>query len=434
MGYPGAPPVLDGVDLQLGRGEFVVLGGANGAGKSTLLRLLAGELRPQAGTIALEGRPLGAWGRRELARAVAVVPQEAPFGFAFTVGEIVLMGRAPHLGRLVLEGPEDVAQARAALAALELEPLADRPLDRLSGGERRRVAIARALCQQPRLLLLDEPTAFLDVRHRVALFGLLDRLRREQGLAILATSHDLDLAAQYATGMALLASGRLIATGSPEQVLRPEPLERAFGVAPRRSSATRAPAGPACCSAERPTAPALEKRLDAALAPAIMARSTIGSVGPGSRGKTVRVRRGPAAVTGDESRRRPLCGPLGAGTREGAASRAIRKPEDPFPATAHGPAARRRIPATLDPRGREGGPGRVPSQPAPFISPDRSSRCIRAPAPLRGEGLARRAAARRGARGPPCCWRSPAARAPSPVGFRRSRSPKMRSPSPTATR
>jgi iron complex transport system ATP-binding protein len=226
----GAREVLRDVDLQVRAGELVVVGGANGAGKSTLLRLVAGELAPAAGEVRVDGRAPADWPPRELARRLAVVPQQDTMRFPFTAGEVVLMGRAPHTGRFSLEGPEDVARAREAMGELDLLPLADRGIDELSGGERRRVALARALAQEPGALLLDEPVAFLDIRHRVGLFRTLDRLRRERGLAVLMTSHDLGLAAQHATRMLLLHEGAVLASGEPATVLRPDLLQRSFGV------------------------------------------------------------------------------------------------------------------------------------------------------------------------------------------------------------
>ena len=227
FGYRGAA-VLRDVNLELARGDFLALFGPNGAGKSTLLRILSGELSPEGGTVELDGRAMGRYGRREIARMVAVVPQESLATFSYTVAETVLMGRAAHLGRLSLESEPDVAAARRALEALDLWALRDRPVGELSGGERQRTAIARALAQDAPIMLLDEPTAYLDVRHQIDVFRLLRTLQRERGLTIFAVSHDVNLAAQYASRVALLDSGRIRAIGTPDEVLRPELLREVF--------------------------------------------------------------------------------------------------------------------------------------------------------------------------------------------------------------
>ncbi len=220
--------VLRGVDLFVARGEFVALFGPNGAGKSTLLRILAGELPRFTGAVELEGRPIRGYARRELARTVATVPQETLATFGYTVGELTLMGRAPHLGRFALEGEADVAAARRALEALELWELRDRPIGEVSGGERQRAAIARALAQEAPILLLDEPTAFLDVRHQVGVYRLLRDLQRSRGLTVLAVSHDVNLAAQYAARVALLKDGTVRAQGPPDEALKPDTLREVF--------------------------------------------------------------------------------------------------------------------------------------------------------------------------------------------------------------
>ncbi|MCI0341016.1 MAG: ABC transporter ATP-binding protein, partial [Planctomycetales bacterium] len=191
-GY-GPEPVLRGVSVAVAPGELVGLLGPNGAGKTTLLRVLAGTLAPGGGRVLLDGRPLAAIPRREVARSIGLVPQEPDEPTPFRAGEVVLMGRAPRRGSFAFDGPDDLEAARAAMAAVGVEPLAPRYLDQLSGGERQRVRLARALAQEPRALLLDEPTAQLDLRNRFELYGLLDRLRRERGLAVLVVSHDLDL-------------------------------------------------------------------------------------------------------------------------------------------------------------------------------------------------------------------------------------------------
>jgi iron complex transport system ATP-binding protein len=225
----GGREVLAGVSFELRPGEVLGLAGANGAGKTTCLRAASGALRPESGRVVLAGRPLAAYGRRELARRVAVVPQDAPFAFPFRAGEAVLMGRTPHLPRLGFEGPRDLAIARDALARVGIEELADRSILELSGGERQLVLLARALAQEPAVLLLDEPTAHLDLRHRLRVLELVRELAAG-GRSALVVSHDLSLAARGCDRIALLAQGRVIAAGTPAEVLRPDALRRAFGI------------------------------------------------------------------------------------------------------------------------------------------------------------------------------------------------------------
>jgi iron complex transport system ATP-binding protein len=220
--------VVDGLSVGVTPGEALGLVGPNAAGKTSVLRLATGYLRPQAGEVRLFGRPLAAYARAEAARLVAFVPQEAPAGLAFRAGEAVLMGRAPHLPGLGLERPADLAAADAAMRRVGVRHLADRPLDALSGGERRRVFLARALAQAPRLLLLDEPASHLDLGHQLGLVDLVRGLARE-GVALVAVWHDLTLAAAASDRLALLAEGRLLAEGEPWAVLTPENIEAAYG-------------------------------------------------------------------------------------------------------------------------------------------------------------------------------------------------------------
>ena len=225
----GGRAVLQGVSLVLEPGEVVGLAGANGAGKTTLFRVASRVLDPSRGAVRLGDVPVASLSRRALARAVAVVPQDVGVAFPFRVGEVVLMGRSPHVGGLGFESEQDVRCARRALAALGIEALADRSMLELSGGERQLVLVARALASEPRVLLLDEPTAHLDLRHRTAVF---DRVRAfaEAGGSALAVTHDLTLAARVCDRIALLAEGRLAAVGPPREVLTPEHLEAVFGV------------------------------------------------------------------------------------------------------------------------------------------------------------------------------------------------------------
>jgi len=214
----GGRPVVDSVDLDVGEGEWVAVIGPNGAGKTTLLRAVAG-LVPFTGSILLDGRPAGELKRSEISRLLAVVPQEPSTPPWMTVGEYVLMGRTPHLGPLAREGARDREAAGQALARLDLLGYEERRLGTLSGGEKQRVVVARALAQEARIVLLDEPTASLDIGHQQQALELLDLLREESGLTLVAAMHDLTLAAQYADRMVLLDAGRIVAEGAPAEVL-----------------------------------------------------------------------------------------------------------------------------------------------------------------------------------------------------------------------
>jgi len=223
-------PVLRGVNLAVEPGEVLGLVGANGAGKTTLLRVASGVLPPDTGRVLVAGDPVAALSRRELARRVAVVPQDTSVPFAFRAFELVLMGRSPHLGRLGFESADDLARAHDALEDVGIGQLADRSVLSLSGGERQLVVVARALAQDAPLLLLDEATAFLDLRHRAHVLGLARRHARQEGRAALVVSHDLALAARACDRIALLVDGRILACGAPREVLCAESVEAAFGL------------------------------------------------------------------------------------------------------------------------------------------------------------------------------------------------------------
>lgn len=217
-GY-GARPVLQEFSLQVPKGEFLAVVGPNGSGKSTLVRTISRALRPQAGRVLLNGQDVHRMRARDLARHLAVVAQETAVEFDFTVEEVVALGRIPHLLPLRGETARDKAAVRQAMAMTDTAQLAGRPITRLSGGERQRVMAARALAQEPSLLLLDEPTAHLDIAHQVELLDLTRRLNRQQGLTVLAVLHDLNLAAQYADRLLMLKEGRTFAEGPPADVL-----------------------------------------------------------------------------------------------------------------------------------------------------------------------------------------------------------------------
>jgi iron complex transport system ATP-binding protein len=216
------------VSFAVEAGEVFGIIGPNSAGKTSLLRLLTRVLTPSRGDILLDGRPVRTLAHWALAREVAVVPQEAPRPFPFTVEQLVMMGRFPHGPGRFFETAEDVAVAREAMAATDTLPLAPLPLEELSGGERQRAMLARALAQQPRLLVLDEPTSHLDLRYQAETAELLRRLNRERGVTILLVSHDLNLAAELCDRLLLLHDGTVARVGTPGEVLEPSLLERVF--------------------------------------------------------------------------------------------------------------------------------------------------------------------------------------------------------------
>jgi iron complex transport system ATP-binding protein len=224
----GAPEAVAGVSLRLARGEVVGVIGPNAAGKSTLARLCCGLLTPQQGSVSLQGASLSTLSRRERARRVAFLPQHPPHDLSFTAHEVALMGRAPHLGLWSLEGPRDLDRARAALQEVDALDLGHRPISQLSGGERQRVFLARAFAQEAALLVLDEPTAALDLAHQVLLVSALRRRAREGGGALLVL-HDLALAGAACDRLVLLDRGRVVREGTAAEVLRPEVLSPVYG-------------------------------------------------------------------------------------------------------------------------------------------------------------------------------------------------------------
>ena len=225
----GRRPVLDGVSMALAPGEVLGLAGPNGAGKTTLFRVATGVLRPERGRVLLSGEAAASLSRRALAQRVAVVPQDVAVPFPFTAGEVVLMGRSPHRRGPGFESAEDVERARQSLAELGIEELADRSMLELSGGERQLVLVARALAQEPAVLLLDEPTSHLDLRHRAVVLERVAAFAGSGGAA-LVVSHDLAVAARHCDRLALMAEGRIAACGPPAEVLTPELLRRVFAV------------------------------------------------------------------------------------------------------------------------------------------------------------------------------------------------------------
>jgi iron complex transport system ATP-binding protein len=220
---------LAGVSFTLEAGEVFGVIGPNSAGKTTLLRLLTRVVSPAHGEVRLDGRPIQRLAHAELARRIAVVPQDTPRPFPFSVEQLVLMGRYPHGPGRFFEKADDRAVAADAMAATGVLPLAALPLEQLSGGERQRAMLARALAQQPRLLVLDEPTSHLDLRYQAETAGLLQRLNGERAMTVLLVSHDLVLAAEVCDRLLLLGGGRVVRIGAPADVLRREVLESVFG-------------------------------------------------------------------------------------------------------------------------------------------------------------------------------------------------------------
>ena len=227
----GRPFALTDVSFDVAEGEILGVLGPNSAGKTTLIRLLTRILEPTRGAIEIGGHPLPSLSRAALARHVAVVPQDMPQELPFTVEQLVLMGRYPHGPRRFFETPDDVTIARDAMAATGVLDLAGMRVGILSGGERQRVALARALAQQPRLLVLDEPTAHLDLRYQVECVALLRRVNRERGTTVLLVSHDLNLAGELCDRLLLLADGRIARLGTPDDVLDGPLLTAVYGCA-----------------------------------------------------------------------------------------------------------------------------------------------------------------------------------------------------------
>jgi iron complex transport system ATP-binding protein len=241
--YPGSDtPALDGVSMEVSTGSLYAVLGPNGSGKSSLMRALLGLRALRSGRVLVDGREIGAWNRRELARAVGAVTQSESISFPLTTRELVAMGRYPYLGAMEREGDADRDAIERALTACDLEGLAERDVTTLSGGEFQRARLARALAQEPRALVLDEPTASLDVGHEMTILELL-RSSADSGITVLLITHGLDMAARFADRMLLLSRGVVAAEGTPEEVLREDTLRSVYGwpLAVHRDPATGAP-------------------------------------------------------------------------------------------------------------------------------------------------------------------------------------------------
>ncbi|MDJ0856590.1 MAG: heme ABC transporter ATP-binding protein [Desulfobacterales bacterium] len=224
----GDQSILKRISFSVSQGETVIIIGPNGAGKTTLIKLLLGMVKPREGQIDLLQTPLGTYSPKRLARVAAYVPQGLPVAFPFTVEETVLLGRAPHQKVLGLASQSDLEIAQQSMVFTEVAHLAARKLDQLSGGEQQRVMIARALCQQPEIILLDEPTASLDLSHQMRIMDLLEKLKVETRVTVVMVSHDLNLAAIYGDRLLLLKAGEIVCMGTPEAVLHFETLEAVY--------------------------------------------------------------------------------------------------------------------------------------------------------------------------------------------------------------
>ncbi len=228
----GGPQILNQVSFVLDTGKMMGVIGPNGSGKTTLVRLLSGEEKPDQGTIYFRDRPLSTFTIRELAQQIAVLPQGGLPPLPFTVQDVVMMGRYPHQKRWLPPTKEDWRIVSEVLEELQLTKYKDRPLDQLSGGERQRVAMAKVMAQKPKLLILDEPTTYLDIGYQVAILDIIQLWQQKQTLSVLIVLHDLNLAAQYCDRLIIMKNGKIIKNGSPTEVLQPVILKDVYGIEP----------------------------------------------------------------------------------------------------------------------------------------------------------------------------------------------------------
>ncbi len=223
-------PVLDGIEFRCAPNDFVGIVGPNGSGKSTLLRAVSRVLRPAIGSVTVDGQDPYMMEPVELAKKLAVVPQDSLVSFDFTALEVVMMGRNPHIEPFKMEGPHDLQIAKQAMEVSNCLSLSERKMSEMSGGERRRVIIARALAQEPKILLLDEPTLNLDVSHQIELMATVRTLCKEKGLIVLSAFHDFNLASRYSDYILMLNQGKLFSVGTPEEVFTEENIDKVFNV------------------------------------------------------------------------------------------------------------------------------------------------------------------------------------------------------------
>ena len=220
--------VLSNLSFSVPEGNFFIIIGPNGSGKTTLMKAISGILKPQEGKLKILGLSFRDYTRKSLSKTIALVPQLVSVDFPFTVAELVLMGRSPHLNILGLEQEKDLEIANRSMAFTEVEHLAQRKLDQLSGGECQRVFIARAICQEPKIILLDEPTASLDLTHQMKIMDLMEKLKKEQGTTIIMVSHDVNLAAMYSDRLLLLKNGEIAGLGKPDEILTLDVLKKTY--------------------------------------------------------------------------------------------------------------------------------------------------------------------------------------------------------------
>jgi iron complex transport system ATP-binding protein len=226
----GKNAVLRGINFSAKAGEFISIIGPNGAGKSTLIKMIDGILSTAQSEILLDGKSISDFSRKDLAQKIAYLPQESKFSFAYTVREVVMMGRFPYLKGVFTYSAEDFHIVREMMDLMEINRFAERNFNELSGGEKQRVLIASALAQQPKIILLDEPTSALDLHHQIAIYHILKKLQKQQNLTIIVVTHDINLAAQYCERMTLMGNGMIIRDGEPKSVLQFNLLQETFGV------------------------------------------------------------------------------------------------------------------------------------------------------------------------------------------------------------
>jgi iron complex transport system ATP-binding protein len=226
----GKARVLQNLSTHIDASDFVAIVGPNGAGKSTFLKILAGLIRRYDGNVSFDGLPLSRIPARDLARRIAFVPQETHVVFPFTVSQMILMGRSPHRTTSLVDSPLDLERAERAMRLTDTLGLAKKAFNQLSGGERQRVVLGSALAQEPAVLLLDEPTVYLDLKHQIHFYDIVERLNSEQGMTVVSVTHDVNLAARYARRMIAMRGGKFVADGIPEAVLTPEHIHDIFEV------------------------------------------------------------------------------------------------------------------------------------------------------------------------------------------------------------
>lgn len=222
--------VLNGIDLSISPGKMLGILGANGAGKSTLLKILCGVLKPKTGKALFKDKELSSMDRRDIAKCIAYIPQDPMFAFPFTVKEVVLMGRAPYIGRFEFEREKDREIAENALQAVGILHLKDRLINEISSGERQLASIARGLVQEPEIMILDEPATYLDVKHRTKIINILNELKEERGISIIAATHDIFTSLFYFDEIVILKEGKVLAQGTTEMVINSELLSSAYEI------------------------------------------------------------------------------------------------------------------------------------------------------------------------------------------------------------